>query len=116
METLSAISGILAAPPRRSATISDASGTDPVETLVRRAQDSVTTSFTGLYEQFHDKIFRYIYFKTGNPNDAKNITEDVFLRMLESINSFRWKGHPFSSWLFRIAHNLIVDHFRKRSR
>lgn len=96
--------------------MSDASGTDPVETLVRRAQDSDPTSFDGLSEQFHDKIFRYVYFKTGNPNDAKNITEDVFLRMLESINSFRWKGHSISSWLFRIAHNLIVDHFQKRSR
>ena len=96
--------------------MSDAPGTDPVENLVRRAQDGDATSFAELYERFHDKIFRYIYFKTGNPNDAEDITEDVFLRMLESINSFRWKGHPFSSWLFRIAHNLIVDHFRKRSR
>ena len=96
--------------------MSDAQGTDPVEALVRRAQDGDATSFAGLYERFHDKIFRYVYFKTGNPNDAEDITEDVFLRMLESINSFRWKGHPFSSWLFRIAHNLIVDHFRKRSR
>lgn len=96
--------------------MSDAPGTDPVEALVRRAQDGDASSFAGLYERFHDKIFRYVYFKTGNPNDAEDITEDVFLRMLESINSFRWKGHPFSSWLFRIAHNLIVDHFRKRSR
>ena len=96
--------------------MSEAPGTDPVEALVRRAQDGDASSFAGLYERFHDKIFRYVYFKTGNPNDAEDITEDVFLRMLESINSFRWKGHPFSSWLFRIAHNLIVDHFRKRSR
>lgn len=96
--------------------MSDTPGTDPVEALVRRAQDGDASSFAGLYERFHDKIFRYVYFKTGNPNDAEDITEDVFLRMLESINSFRWKGHPFSSWLFRIAHNLIVDHFRKRSR
>ena len=96
--------------------MSDAPGTDPIEALVRRAQDGDATSFGRLYELFHDKIFRYVYFKTGNSNDAEDITEDVFLRMLESINSFRWKGHPFSSWLFRIAHNLIVDHFRKRSR
>jgi RNA polymerase sigma-70 factor (ECF subfamily) len=116
METLAAIPGVLAAPSRRPSTMSDAPGTDPVEALVRRAQAGDASSFAGLYERFHDKIFRYVYFKTGNPNDAEDITEDVFLRMLESINSFRWKGHPFSSWLFRIAHNLIVDHFRKRSR
>ena len=55
-------------------------------------------------------------FKTGDRIDAEDITTDVFLRMLESIGSFKFQGYPFSSWLFRIAHNLIVDHFRRKSR
>ena len=73
--------------------MSDAPGTDPVEALVRRAQGGDATSFAGLYERFHDKIFRYVYFKTGNPNDAEDITEDVFLRMLGSINSLAKSKH-----------------------
>ena len=94
----------------------DAPARDVIEDHVRRAQRGDATSFAGLYQSFYDKIFRYVLFKTGNTNDAEDITEEVFLRMLESINSFRWQGHPFSSWLFRIAHNLVVDYFRKKSR
>ena len=89
---------------------------DVIEGHVRRAQQGDTASFSELYRSYYDKIFRYVLFKTGNTNDAEDITEEVFLRMLESINSFKWQGHPFSSWLFRIAHNLVVDYFRKNSR
>ena len=87
-----------------------------VDALVKGAQDGDSASFAALYEHFYDKILRYVSFKTGNSNESEDIAEDVFLKMLESIGSFRWQGHPFSSWLFRIAHNLVVDHFRKRGR
>ena len=95
---------------------SDALERDDLEALVKRAQEGDSRSLAAIYEQFYDRIFRYVSFKTGNPTDAEDITEDVFLRMLVSISSFKWQGNPFSSWLFRIAHNLIVDHFRKKSR
>ena len=94
----------------------DAQAQDPIEALAMRAQQGDSASFAGLYERFYDKILRYVAFKTGSTSDAEDITEEVFLRMLESIGSFKWKGHPFSSWLFRIAHNLVVDYFRKKSR
>ena len=94
----------------------DARTMDPIEALVQRAQDGDATSFAELYERFYDKIYRYVRFKTGSSPDAEDITEEVFLRMLESIKSFKWKGHPFSSWLFRIAHNLVVDYFRRNDR
>ena len=87
-----------------------------VEELVRKAQEADAASLSGLYEHFYDKIFRYVSFRTGSPLEAEDITEEVFLRMLEKIHSFKRRGHPFSSWLFRIAHNLVVDHFRKRAR
>ncbi len=89
---------------------------DDVEELVRMAQSGEASSFAGLYECYYDKILRYVTFKTGNLAEAEDITGEVFLRMLESIQSFRWQGYPFTSWLFRIAHNLVVDHFRKKSR
>ncbi len=89
---------------------------DALEHLIRRAQDGDASAFGNLYEHFYDKIFRYVMFKTGDRIDAEDITTDVFLRMLESIGSFKFQGYPFSSWLFRIAHNLIVDHFRRKAR
>ncbi len=112
------VSGLLRSPSHRDRAHSPVAvpPADAVEALVKGAQDGDAASLAALYEHFYDKIFRYVSFKTGNSNESEDIVEDVFLKMLESIGSFRWQGHPFSSWLFRIAHNLVVDHFRKRSR
>ena len=87
-----------------------------VEEAVGRAQKGDAAAFAVLYEHYYDRIFRYVSFKTGNSLEAEDIAAEVFVKMLESINSFRWQGYQFSSWLFRIAHNLVVDHFRKRGR
>ena len=87
-----------------------------VATLVRMAQEGDTSSFGELYERFFDQIYRYVSFKTGSPSEAEDITGEVFVRMLESIHKFKWQGHPVSSWLFRIAHNLVVDHFRRKGK
>ena len=87
-----------------------------IEDEVKKAQQGDPAAFTALYERFFDQIYRYVSFKTGSPSDADDITGDVFVRMLESIHTFKWQGHPFSSWLFRIAHNLVVDYFRKKGK
>ncbi len=87
-----------------------------VEKLVKDAQKGDAAALAALYERFFDQIYRYVSFKSGSRDEAEDITGDVFLKMLESIHSFKWQGHPFSSWLFRIAHNLIVDYFRRAAR
>jgi len=87
-----------------------------LEALVVRAQAGDTGAFEALYDHFYDRIYRYVSFKAGDATAAEDITEDVFLRMLKSIGSYKHRGHPFSSWLFRIAHNLVVDYFRKQGR
>ena len=112
------VSGLLASPSHRDRAQDPvaAPAGDAVDALVRGAQDGDSASFAALYEHFYEKILRYVSFKTGNASESEDIVEDVFLKMLESIGSFRWQGHPFSSWLFRIAHNLVVDHFRKKGR
>ncbi len=94
----------------------DAPSKEEVEDLVRRAQQGHSEAFAGLYEAYYDKIFRYVMFKTGDTLEAEDLTEEVFLRMLESIGSFKWQGYPFTSWLFRIAHNLVIDYYRKSGR
>ncbi len=85
-----------------------------VEALVKQAQQRHQPAFAALYELYYDQIFRYVSFKCGSPTEAEDITGEVFLKMLESIDRFRWRGHPFTSWLYRIAHNLVVDYFRKK--
>jgi RNA polymerase sigma-70 factor (ECF subfamily) len=59
------------------------------------------------------RIYRYAVARLGNPAEAEDLTEEVFLKMLGAIGDFRWKEVPFSSWLFRIAHNHIATHFRR---
>ena len=89
---------------------------DIIEKLVQSAKKGDPLSFGKLYDLFYTKIFRYVAYKVGNREDAEDITAEVFIRMLKSINSFSFQGHPFSSWLFRIARNMVVDYFRKNSR
>ncbi len=84
------------------------------EGLVRRAQHHDQEAFTQLYEEHFDKIYRYVAFKIGNATEAEDMTQQVFLNALKSISSFKWKGVPFSAWLYRIAHNQIVDYLRKK--
>ena len=86
------------------------------ESLVHRAQQRDEEAFTQLYEDYFDKIYRYVTLKIGNRIEAEDITQQVFVNALKSISSFRWKGVPFSAWLFRIAHNQVVDYLRKKSK
>jgi len=86
------------------------------ESLVRRAQKRDQEAFAQLYEEHFDKIYRYLALRIGNETEAEDMTQQVFLNALQSISSFRWKGIPFSAWLFRIAHNQAVDYLRRKKR
>jgi RNA polymerase sigma-70 factor (ECF subfamily) len=86
------------------------------EELVRRAQKRDPEAFNQLYEEHFDRIYRYLVLKIGDRTEAEDLTQQVFLKALESIASYSWRGVPFSAWLFRIAHNQVVDYFRKMSK
>ena len=86
------------------------------ESLVRRAQKHDHEAFAQLYEEYFDRIYRYITLKIGDAVEAEDLTQQVFLNSLRSISSFKWRGRPFSAWLYRIAHNQVVDHLRKKKR
>jgi RNA polymerase sigma-70 factor (ECF subfamily) len=80
--------------------------------LVARAQQGDRAALEELYLLHFDRIYSYLHLSVGNRHDAEDLTTQVFLKMLESIGRFRWQSAPFSAWLFRIAHNLAMDHFR----
>ena len=86
------------------------------QSLVQRAQQGDKEAFARLYESHFNKIYRYVALKIGNKTEAEDMTQQVFLKALQSISSFKWKGTHFAAWLFRIAHNLVVDHLRKKSK
>ena len=87
-----------------------------VRVLVERAQEGDREALEELYLIHFDRIYSYLHVSVGNRHDAEDLTTQTFLRMLESIGRFRWRSAPFSAWLFRIAHNLAMDHFRAAKR
>jgi RNA polymerase sigma-70 factor (ECF subfamily) len=73
-------------------------------------------AFGALYERYAGKIYSYVYYRTGNPADAEDLTARVFVRALQNIDSYEDRGHAFSAWLYRIAHNLVANWHRDNSR
>ena len=89
---------------------------DHIRALVDRAQRGDREALEELYLLHFDRIYSYLHMSVGNRHDAEDLTTQTFLKMLESIKRFRWQAAPFSAWLFRIAHNLAMDHFRASRR
>jgi RNA polymerase sigma-70 factor, ECF subfamily len=69
-----------------------------------------------IFEEYYDKVARYIYIRTGDKSEAEDLAGDVFLKALESIKTYREQGVPIQAWLFRIAHNLVVDRYRRMNK
>jgi RNA polymerase sigma-70 factor (ECF subfamily) len=70
----------------------------------------------GLYDEYFDRIARYIYVRIGDRSEAEDLAGDVFVRALESLDSYRERGVPMQAWLFRIARNLTVDRLRRKGK
>jgi RNA polymerase sigma-70 factor (ECF subfamily) len=69
-------------------------------------------AFGELYDRFVERVYRYLYFRTGSHPEAEDLTEHVFLKAWEAIGRYRWQGRPFLAWLYRLAHNAHIDHIR----
>jgi RNA polymerase sigma-70 factor (ECF subfamily) len=80
--------------------------------LVTRAQGGDRQAFAALYDRHVDAIYRYALLRTPSPELAEDLTEDVFLRALQSLSRYR-PDQPFRHWLYRIAHNRAVDEIRR---
>jgi RNA polymerase sigma-70 factor, ECF subfamily len=83
---------------------------------VKRAIEGDMQAYGRLYSLYVDRIFRYILYQVGDRMTAEDITEEVFLKSWKSIASCKGREQTFSAWLYRIAHNHLVDTFRKNRR
>lgn len=70
-------------------------------------------AFGVLYEQYYARVYRYIYLRLGNATDAEDVTAVVFMKALEGLGSYSRKRSAFAPWLFRIAHNAVIDTYRR---
>jgi RNA polymerase sigma-70 factor (ECF subfamily) len=94
----------------------DGADSTAVRRLVERAQAGDRRALEQLYLLHFDRIYSYLHMSVGNRHDAEDLTNQTFVKMLESIGRFEWRKVPISAWLFRIAHNLAMDHFRASRR
>ena len=85
----------------------------PVEGSERRAKEA---ALAALYDEYYNKIARYIFVRMGDRAEAEDLAGEVFLKALESLDSYREQGVPMQAWLFRIAHNLVVDYHRRAAK
>ena len=88
----------------------------PDDETIRRARELDPGALAEIYERYFEGIYRYLYTRLGHQADAEDLTEQVFLKMVDAIPGYKLKGVPFSSWLYRIAHNLLVDRYRRSGR
>lgn len=86
------------------------------EEVVALASKGDKEAFGVLYERNVERIYNYVYYRTGNVHDAEDLTARVFQRAMNHIQNYQDRGVPYSAWLYRIAHNLIANWHRDKKR
>lgn len=86
------------------------------DVLIRKVQFGDFRSLETLHDRYRPSIYSYFYYRVAEVATAEDLTSEVFVRMVEKIDTYEPRGRPFLSWLYAIANNLRVDHFRKTSR
>lgn len=84
--------------------------------LVKQAQAGDADAFTEIYQRYRPKIYRYIYFRVATEATAEDLTTEVFIRVVERIDEFEYRGRPLLAWLYTIARHLVADHHRQHGR
>jgi len=83
-----------------------------IDQLVVQAQAGDTQAFGLIYDELVKPVYRYIYYKV-DAEIAEDLTEETFFKVWQNLKKYKRGKHPFSSWVYRIAHNLVVDYYRK---
>ena len=79
-------------------------------------RSSKETALAALYDEYYDKIARYIFVRIGDRAEAEDLAGEAFLKALQSLDSYKERGIPMRAWLFKIAHNLVVDYLRQAAK
>lgn len=85
---------------------------EEIEQLVKNVQNGDQDSFAKVYDYLVDPLYKYIFYRVSSAQDAEDLLETVFLKIWENINHYKLQKSSFVAWAFRIAHNLVVDHYR----
>jgi len=86
------------------------------QNLIKECAEGNLQNFGGLYDFYADKIYRFIYFRVRHKETVEDLTSQTFFKALENIKTFDSAKGQFSSWLYRIAKNTVIDHYRSQKR
>ena len=89
---------------------------DGEEKIIEDAVKGKSSAFGVLYDHYQPMIYRFVIVKVGRREDAEDITHQVFIAAWQNIATYAHRGNPFSSWLYRIARNHVVDHYRANAK
>ncbi|EKD24145.1 MAG: RNA polymerase ECF-subfamily sigma factor [uncultured bacterium] len=87
---------------------------DEEKSIIERAIGGDALAFGLLYDKYHEQIYRFVYLKVSHREEAEDITHHVFLNAWQNMGTYRDKGFPFSSLLYQIARNKVIDHYRTK--
>ncbi|MDR3582166.1 MAG: sigma-70 family RNA polymerase sigma factor [Candidatus Pacebacteria bacterium] len=87
---------------------------DGEEKIVRLAVEGDSSAFGLLYDHYNAMIYRFVIIKVGSREEAEDITHQVFLSAWQKVKTYKQRGYPFSSWLYQIARNQVIDHYRAK--
>jgi len=87
---------------------------DGEQKIIERAVRGESSAFGELYDHYHPKIYRFVLFKVSQREEAEDLTHEIFISAWQSMRTYRDFGFPFSSWLYQIARNRIIDHYRTK--
>jgi RNA polymerase sigma-70 factor (ECF subfamily) len=82
--------------------------------LVLQAQAGNSEAFGQLYDAYMERIYRFVYFRVEDQQTAEDITSQVFLKAWSNLDRFSFNRTPYLAWLYTIAHNAVIDHYRTR--
>jgi len=83
--------------------------------LIARAKDGEAAAFAEIYDRYQPAIYRYIFYRVEDSATAEDLTGEVFVRLVDKIDQFTYRGRPLLAWLYTIARNLVADHHRHRA-
>lgn len=108
------MTAVQTAQTRRAKNDFSSSETDRQTELVLLAKAGDAEAFGHLYETYLDRIYRYIYFRVTDEQTAEDLISQVFTKAWENLDRYQPSGRPFIAWLYTIAHNTVIDHYRTR--
>ncbi len=82
------------------------------ESLIQKAKNGESEAFGQLYDSYVSRIYRFIFIRVSSKHDAEDLTSQVFSQAWENIEKYEIRGYPFSSWIYRIASNAVIDYYR----